>query len=111
MCLTSKNIILITCNIPNEKILNNIKNILLKKKLVSCINVINNINSFYLWKNKIKNKIEIKIILKSFSHFRNKIIKIIKKIHPYKIPEILIFKINKINKEYLIWMKKTLKNN
>ncbi len=111
MKLKYKKIILLTCNVPNKKIFNNIKDILLKRKLVSCINMMNKIVSFYYWKNKIKKKTEIKIICKSFNFLRKKIIKIIKKIHPYKIPEILTFKINKINKKYLNWMIKTIKNN
>lgn len=103
------NIILLTCNIPNKKNLKKIINILFKKRIVSCINIINKIKSFYYWKNKIKKKKEIKIIIKSFSFFKKKIINNIKKIHLYKIPEILVFKINKANKEYLNWMKKTIK--
>ncbi len=103
------NIILLTCNVPNKKILKKIINVLLEKKMVSCINIINKIISFYYWKNKIKKKKEIKIMFKSFNFLKKKIIKKIKKIHSYKIPEILVFKVNNVNKEYLYWMKKTIK--
>ncbi len=109
MLLKYKKVILITCNIPNKIILKKIINYLLKKKIVSCINSFNKINSFYYWNNKIKKKKEIKIILKSFWNYKKKIIKIIKKLHPYKIPEILIFNVNKTNKEYLYWMNEVVK--
>ncbi len=108
MKLKYKDVILLTCNVPNKKVLNNIKNILFKKKLVSCINIINKIVSFYYWEKKIKKSVEIKVIFKSFNFLKKKIIKIIEKIHPYKIPEIITFKINKINKKYFNWMLKTI---
>ncbi len=108
MYQTSKDIRLIICNIPDKKTFIKIKNILFKKKMISCIKIINKVTSFYIWKNKIKKNIEIKMIFKTFSYFKKKVIKIIKKIHPYEIPEILVFKIHKINQEYLNWMNKTI---
>ncbi len=108
MYLKSKDVRLIICNIPNKETLLKTKEILLKKKIVTCINVINKITSFYIWKNKIKKKKEIKVIFKTFSFLTNKVIKIITKIHPYKIPEILTFKIHQINKKYFDWMIKTI---
>ncbi len=109
MYLKSKDIRLIIFNISDKKKFIKIKDVLFKKKIISCINIINKITSFYIWKNKIKKSTEIKIMCKTFNSLEKKVIKIIKKIHPYNIPEILIFKIHKINKEYLNWMKKTIK--
>ncbi len=108
MYLKSKDVRLIICNVPNKKIFLKIKEILFKKRIVACINIINKITSFYIWKNKIKNNTEIKVMFKTCSFHSKKVVKIIKKIHPYKIPEILIFKIHKINKKYLNWMTKVI---
>ncbi len=104
----SKDIRFITCNIPDKKKFIKIKDILFKKKLVSCINIVNKVTSFYIWKNKIKKNIEIRMMFKTFSFLKKKVIKIIKKIHPYKIPEISIFKVYKIDQDYFNWMKKTI---
>ncbi len=104
-------IIIITCNFPNKKNLNLFIKKIFKKKLVCCINYINKIKSYFIWKRKIKKIKEIKIIIKTFSKFKNNIIKTINKYHSYKIPEISIIKVNYINKKYFKWMKKNLKIN
>ncbi len=107
-----KKIIIITCNIPNnKKILNIIIKKILDKKLSSCINVIKNIQSFYYWNNKIINDKESKIIIKTFIYLKKKIIEIINKNHIYKIPEILIFNVKDCNKSYLNWMNNTINKN
>ncbi len=102
--------IIIVFNIPkNKNILNLIIKKILDKKFSCCINTINNIKSYYYWNNKINKNKEIKIIIKSFLYLKNKIINIIEKNHPYKIPEILIFKIKNLNNKYLNWMKSIIK--
>ncbi len=104
MCLKYKKIIIISFNISNNSKEKLIINNLLKNKIVSCINVIKNINSYYYWNNKIKNKKENKIIIKTLLDCEKKVKKIIYKYHPYKIPEILILNKLNINKKYLNWM-------
>ncbi len=101
-------VILILFNINDKKKLNLIINKILNKKLSSCINIDSKIKSYYFWKNKLKIKKEIKVFIKTFKNLENKIIKIIKKNHPYKISEIITLNINNINKEYLKWMKKVI---
>ncbi len=104
------NLIIITSNIPNNKsILKLITKKIFNKKLSCCINYIK-INSLFIWKNKTKKKKEFKIILKTIYLLKKKIIKIIKKYNPYKIPEILTININDTNKSYLKWLKKNLIN-
>ncbi len=107
MNLNNKKIIIIIFNVPNKKTKKLISKNLLKKKLVSCINI-NKVKSYYYWNNKIKKKKEIKIITKSFLHLEKKIKKIIYKFHTYEIPEILTLDILKINKKYLNWMIKNI---
>ncbi len=106
--IKKNNIIIILCNIPCKKnILNIIINNLLKKKITCCINYINNIKSIFFWKNKIKKTKEIKIIIKTLYKFKNIIIKLIEKNHPYKIPEILIIK-SHTNNKYYKWISNNL---
>ncbi len=108
---TSKDkVIIIVCTLPNKNIFNDIKKIFFTKKLISCINIINKITSYYYWNGKLEKTQEIKVLLKSFLYLEKKIYKIIKNIHPYKIPEIFSLKVNNVNNEYYKWMKKEIIN-
>ncbi len=103
-----KKLILIISNIPNKNsIFKLITKKILSKNFSCCINY-KKINSLYIWNNKTKKKKEIQIIFKTINIFKNKIIKIIKKYHTYKIPEIFTININYINKSYYKWIKNNL---
>jgi periplasmic divalent cation tolerance protein len=74
---------------------------MISKKLCACVNIIK-INSFYYWKKKIQYDNEYLCFFKTVSSA--KLIKELKKIHPYEVPEIIEIKIDSIDKEYLGWL-------
>lgn len=77
---------------------------LLGKKLVACVNIVKKVSSMYWWENKICTDEEELLVLKTKKILLKKIIEEIKKVHPYKVPEIISVEINKGNKEYLSWI-------
>lgn len=98
----SYSILFITC--PNSKSARKITEHLLKKKLVACVNMLPVIKSEYWWKGKIERHSEVLMIVKTKTNLYKQIEKDIKKIHPYTVPEILLVKIDKGNKNYLDWI-------
>ena len=86
-----------------------IATILVKKKLVACANVFKNIQSFFLWKNKVTNSNEVVIMGKTLQKNQPKVISEVKKIHSYDIPCIVFYKISSGNKEFLNWINKSVK--
>jgi len=85
-----------------------ISNILLKKKLIACANIVKS-NSIYKWKNKVVHENEFIIYYKTN---QNKVVeaeRIIKKIHSYECPCIIQIPV-KSNAEYNSWVKSQLKN-
>jgi periplasmic divalent cation tolerance protein len=97
-------VIFITTN--TEKEAQRIAGKLLDKKKVACVNIISKINSHFWWKGKIGSSEEVLLIAKTESKFFNDIVKIVKKIHSYEVPEIIALPIIDGNKEYLEWMSK-----
>lgn len=102
--ITKKKVCIICTNLPDIKITNLIAKILLKKKLAVCINMFPNVHSLYVWNNILSKALEVKMIIKTFTKFKKEIFIEIKKLHPYSIPELLVFKINEVDKSYLSWM-------
>ena len=79
-----------------------ITSILLKKRLIACVNFFP-IESSYWWKGKIENDKEIVSLLKTKKENWKKIKSEIKKVHPYEIP--CIMKLNvEANKDYESWI-------
>lgn len=97
-------VVMVTTPVNSSK---KIIDVLLKKKLVACVNEIKNIVSVYWWENKICNDKESLLIIKTQKILVSKLIQEIKKIHPYKTPEIIVLPVVKGNKDYLQWVKNT----
>ncbi len=103
-----KKYISIFITVPNMKVANKITEFLVENKLVACVNIISKIKSVYWWKNKICKSNEQLLIMKSVKNNFNKIVKEIKKLHPYEVPEIVCVDIT-ANKDYLNWIKEYAK--
>lgn len=81
---------------------------LLNEKLVACVNILPKINSHFWWKGKIDSVDEVLLTAKTQSKFFNDIVKLVKKLHSYEIPEIIALPVIDGNKEYLNWISKSI---
>lgn len=100
--------ITILVTVPSEKIAFKISRELVCKKLAACVNIIPKIRSFYTWQNKLCSDKELLLIIKSRNNLFKKVETNIKKIHPYKVPEIIALPIQLGNRTYLDWLNQSL---
>ena len=77
----------------------------LNDKMVVCVNLIKNIESFYKDSGSIKKSNESILIIKTFLS-KNKVENLIKKNHPYDIPFLVQLETKKVNSEYILWARK-----
>ena len=103
-----KNIKFFYITAPNKSEAEKIAEKLLGKKLIACANVISNVNSYFVWKNRIQNSKEIIICGKTTSKNQKNIIHAVKKIHSYSVPCIIFFDIKSGNKDFLKWIKRSV---
>ena len=92
----------------NKKIAKKIAKLLLKKKLAACVSL-KDIYSFYEWEGKIKEVIEVEIIIKSKTELKNALIFFLQKMSSYNVPQIIYKKFNS-EKKYINWVNKTVLN-
>ncbi len=85
-----------------------IASFLVKKKLVACANIINNVDSIFTWKGKVIKAKEILIVGKTMNKNVQKIIQIVKKLHSYDIPCVIFFDIKNGNTDFLKWIIKSV---
>jgi len=99
-------VILVTC--PNKKEARKIATFLVKERLASCVNIIDRLESFFWWQKKIDYAKEVLLIIKSKKKNFSKVVKNIKRLHSYKVPEIIALKIIAGEKKYLNWIDESL---
>jgi len=88
---------------PTKKEANKIAKILVSEKLAACCNIFK-IDSIYWWQDKIEKSGEYGIFVKTKKTLVEKITKRVKQIHPYSLPCIISFNIEKGNKDFLEWI-------
>lgn len=93
----------------SEKEARRVARSLVKERLAACANVIPGVCSFFFWDGKLCQKKEALILIKTMNSKAKKIMDKIKKNHSYEVPEIIFFRIDKAEKNYLKWVKKMVK--
>lgn len=99
--------IVIFVTAANKKEADRIAAVLLKEKLAACINIIGGVNSLFWWQGEIDNAKEALLIIKTRKGLINKLIKKVKSLHSYEVPEIIALPIIAGNKKYLDWINES----
>ena len=100
---------LIFVTTANKKEASSIAQALIKNRLAACVNIISGVESFFRWQGKIDSARETLLIIKSRKAKMPKVIKLIKSMHSYELPEIISLPITAGFKPYLRWINESLR--
>ena len=94
---------IIITSTDSDKTANNIAEYLVKDNLSPCVQIVQNIQSVYKWKDKMEKSDEILLFIKTIPENLEDCKKIILKYHNYDVPEIIISNGEILNDEYRDW--------
>lgn len=80
---------------------------LVKEKLAACANIIPRIESVFFWQGRIRQKREFLIVVKTQRAVFGRLVKRVKSLHSYSVPEIIALPITQGLKDYLRWIRET----
>lgn len=103
--------IIIFMTAPSKKEAERVISALISKRLVACANLIDSVESRFVWKGKTNTAKECLVIFKTEKKLFKKVAEEIKKLHSYEVPEIIALPIVYGNKEYLGWLDEVLGEN
>jgi periplasmic divalent cation tolerance protein len=78
---------------------------LVEARLAGCVNIIKNIRSVYSWEGKIEDEPEVLMIAKTQKHLFDPLMKKVKTLHSYKVPEIIAMPVVDGSEDYLEWLR------
>ena len=95
-------VVLITAKGPEEA--EKIAKALVKRRQAACVNIVPGVKSHFWWKDKLDETDESLLIVKTRESLLPEVIKSVKKIHSYRLPEIIALPIIGGSRDYLEWM-------
>jgi periplasmic divalent cation tolerance protein len=100
--------IIIMSTFPDEKSGISLAEDLINKKLCACVNL-TKVRSVYSWNNKLEDQEEYLVLFKSTASTSEELKSNIERAHPYKVPEIVELKMNKVSRSYISWLTESTK--
>jgi periplasmic divalent cation tolerance protein len=81
-----------------------IGSVLVESKLAACVNIIDNMNSMYVWEGKVQDDNEAILIAKTTEARLPQLIEKVKSLHSYDCPCILSIPVSGGNTEFINWI-------
>ncbi len=97
-------IVLVTA--PHEEA-GRIQEALVRERLAACVNMVG-ADSFYIWEGKEERAKEALLIMKTTSRKLSGLVKRVKELHPYDVPEVIALPVSGGNADYLKWVSDSL---
>jgi periplasmic divalent cation tolerance protein len=99
------NEIVVFITASNEDEAAKISRALVEARLAACVNIVKDIRSIYSWQGKIEDEKEVLMILKTQKFLLDSLVKKVKELHSYTVPEIIALPIADGSAEYLKWLR------
>jgi periplasmic divalent cation tolerance protein len=100
--MTNYIVVLITA--PKEEDAEKIAKELVESRLAACVNIIRDIRSIYRWQGKTEDESEVLMVVKTRKSLFDKLMKRVKELHGYSVPEIIALPVIEGSQDYLKWL-------
>ena len=81
---------------------------IVEERLAACVNIVERIESIYVWKGRVEEGSEALMIIKTRGDALQRLIARIKELHSYEVPEIIALRIEKGLESYLAWIDRVI---
>lgn len=81
---------------------------LVESRECACVNIVHGMTSIYHWDGKIEKTKECLLLMKTESHLTESLLKSLKEVHQYEVPEYIVVPIKWGSKDYLDWISENV---
>jgi periplasmic divalent cation tolerance protein len=97
--------IFVLTNLPDSESAFNLARELVQLRLAACVNVLSPATSFYRWENRLEQATEFPVLVKSTRDRYEALERAIVERHPYDVPEIVSWPVERGLPAYLRWIE------
>lgn len=102
------NTVVILCTAPDETSARRLATCALESRLAACATLLPGATSLYVWQGQLEQASEVQLLLKSSSRHQQALMELLKREHPYDVPELLALPVQHGESEYLSWLHASL---
>jgi periplasmic divalent cation tolerance protein len=96
--------VIVLTNMPDRDAALKLARELVAKRLVACVNVLAGCTSVYRWKGEVEEADEVPVLIKTRVGRYDEVEAVIRRLHPYELPEIVAVPVTRGLDEYLEWV-------
>lgn len=100
--------VVIMVTAPSEEAAEAVAKPIVQEGLAACVNVVPGLRSLYIWKGELCDDSEVLLIVKSRRSFVDRVVRRVKELHTYEVPEVIALPIIAGSEDYLNWMSDLL---
>ncbi len=90
---------------PSVEVAERIGGALVDERLAACANVVPGVTSIFRWQGEVQRESEVLVILKTTAAAVDALGRRLAELHPYEVPELLAFPIERGHAPYLGWVR------
>jgi len=96
--------LIVITNLPNREAALELARALVERRLAACVNILAECTSVYRWQGALETASEVPVLIKTRAAIYAEVEAAIKSLHPYDLPEIVAFPVERGLPEYLQWV-------
>ena len=102
--MSEQEVLLVITNLPDRAAAERIAESLVAEGVAACVNVLAECTSIYRWQGKLEHANEVPLLIKSTRAAYPQLESVLRKLHPYELPEIIALPVSAGLPEYLNWV-------
>ncbi len=102
------NAVIVLCTAPDKPCAQQLATLALEARLAACVTLLPGATSYYVWQGKLEQAEEVQMLLKCDSEHQHALMDLLKRAHPYDVPELLVLPVQNGDSEYLSWLHASL---
>ena len=102
--MSENEVLLVMTNLPDRDVAERIAASLVTEGVAACVNVLADCTSVYHWEGKLERTTEVPLLIKTTKAAYPRLQDALRKLHPYKIPELIALPVSAGLPEYLNWV-------
>ena len=107
--MNEPDVLLVITTLPDRATAELIADTLVTDGVAACINILAGCTSIYLWEDKLNHTDEVPLLIKTSSTSYPRLESLLRKLHPYELPEIIALPVSAGLPAYLNWVTQETK--